>query len=264
MKNCLFFLIGAFLFLTTSCDDDAVLGDTASVTLNFKAVYDGEPLVCQNSDFVYDYPDGKSIRFNSTEFFIAEVALLEEEGTDEVELIDIDYINFSENTTLDEALQAITRDLGSVFPAGNYKGIKIDIGVPAELNNLNNGDLGANHPLRQVTPWITWESYIFMKTSGIFDIDDNGLGMGDDVTVAHPIGSDDMYHNTLTLLKPIVLEANKTLELNITLDVKKLYENDNGFLDLMDDNNHSSHNLSDLPYAPTFIKANYNNAFTLE
>jgi hypothetical protein len=263
MKKLMFLLIPASLFFFTACgDDDAVLGDTGSVNLNFKSVYGDSPLVCNNGDYVYQYPDGRDLRFGGVEFFIAEVSLMLEGSTDEVELIDIEYVNLSEMTTLEEALEGITLSLPNI-PTGKYRGIRIDIGVPNELNNLSNEDLGSSHPLNRVTPWSAWGSYIFFKVSGIYDIDGDGIGNGSDVTMAHPVGGNEMYHS-LQLLKPIELTADKDLNLNVVLDVEKLYKDDNGHLDLTDVANQTSHLVEDLEHAPTYIKANYDDAFSLE
>ena len=264
MKKIIFFLFVSTLFTFSSCDDDVVMVDTSSVKLNFKAAYSGEPLVFQNNGFQYDYPLGNKIKFSDLKFFIADVALLEEEGGAEAKLIDIQYVNFSENTTLEEAERPISFVLNDV-PSGKYKALKIGIGVPADLNNENYSQYGADHPLRVNSGefWAGWNSFIFMKINGTYDIDGDGIGTGTDASLGHHLGGNQFY-KVITLSKPITLDPDQEKELNIELDLEKLYENVTGEnLDLSISDNWGTHDPSKVDVI-TFLTNNFHQAFTLE
>lgn len=255
-------MAAAVFLMASSCEDEQVLGETSGINLNFKAVYADDPLVCQNSDFQYKYPDGREIRFTSFEFFISEVSLVEEASSDEAEVFDIEYVNLTENTTLEDAERAVTLAQNNI-PSGSYKAIKIGIGVPTELNNTTSSELGVNHPLRKFGDfWSGWGSYIFMKIGGAYDIEGDGLGNGTDTGITHHLGSDAMYR-TITLNKSIVLEPGQTFDLDILLDVRDLYDNGVGVLDLMEPDNQVTHNPEQIE-AATFIATNYQSAFTVD
>ena len=260
MKNLLILLISTSIFMAASCGDDQILGETADVNLNFKGTYGDDPLVCQNSDFIYAYPDGREIRFTSFEFFISEVSLVEEGGTDGVELIDIKYVNFTENTTAEGADSAISFPLN--IPTGTYKGLKIGIGVPADLNNTSSSELSASHPLRKHGSfWSGWGSYIFTKIGGVYDIEGDGLANSQNVSITHHLGSDAMYKE-IFLSKPIQLEKGDVLDLNIQLDARALYETGVDMLDLTDSVNQVTHDPENIQ-AATYMTSNYQQAFSI-
>ena len=265
MKKLFFLLFVSTLFIASSCEDDPVLGDTSTVNLNFSAVFSGEPLVFQNSEFQYKYPgpNGKQIMFSNLKFFISEVALLEEEGGDEALLAEIQYVNFSSNTTLEEAERPIRFSLA--IPSGKYKALKIGIGVPADLNNENYSQYGASHPLRTNSGefWSGWDSFIFMKINGTYDVDGNDIGNGTDASLGHHLGGNQFYR-LISLNKPITLEPNKSFDLNIVIDLAKLYENQaEEYIDLSNSDNWSTHDQSNADVI-TFLTKNYGRAFILE
>ncbi len=264
MKKLIFLLFASTLFIASSCEDDPVLGETSTVNLNFKAVFSGDPLVFQNSDHQYKYPQGNKIKFSDLKFFISEVSLLEEEGGDEAELIDIQYVNFSNNTTLEEAESPITFPVPNI-PSGKYKALKIGIGVPIELNNNNYTQYGAGHPLRKNSGefWDGWDSFIFMKINGIYDVDGNDIDVGVDAPLGHHLGGNQFY-SYINLSKSITLEPNKELDLDIVIDLAKLYENQVGeYLDLTNSDNWSTHDQSNVEVI-TFLTNNYERSFSLE
>lgn len=256
-KLLLLFLTGMAFF---SCDDDPARPE-ATAHLNFRAVYDGSPLVMYQD---YTYPDNRLIRFQNFNFFISNVVLLPSEGSDEVKLTDIEFVEFSENTAINEAQTPVTFSKKNI-PAGNYKGIRIGIGVPSNLNNANAGQFSAGHPLKKTFTthfWSDWKSFIFMKCEGIYDLDGNGIFSATDRGFEHHPGMDAVYQN-LTLLKPIVIEEGKPFDLNLVVDVLKIYEMGGNYLDLADPINKDTQEASDLPLALSLMQ-NFAQALTLE
>lgn len=264
MKKLFFLLLAAPLFLFSSCDDDTVLSNTATVQLNFNAVFDGEPLVFQNSAFQYQYPGGNQIRFTDLKFFISDVALLQEDGGEESELVDIEYVNFSNNTTLEEAQRATNLSFSNI-PVGQYKALRIGIGVPADLNNENYSTYSENHPLRKNSGefWAGWNSFIFMKINALYDVDGDGLGTGTDASLGHHLGGDQFY-KTITLSKPINLEPDQNMELSIEMDLAKLYQNSAAeILDISNSANWGTHDQSNVDVI-SFMTSNFGQAFSLK
>ena len=260
MKKLLFLSLVTAVFFT-ACGHDEVLGPTTTVNLNFKAVYDGKPLVSISDKYLY--PDGKQVKFQVFNFFISDVVLIEDAGADEAGLVDIEFVDFSENTTLAEAETPVTFTKQRV-PAGNYKGIKIGIGVPADLNTASANQFGSGHPLRQNYDhfWSDWGSFIFMKLEGVYDKDANGFD-GNDPGFGHHPGTNEVYR-TVTLLKPIELKEGQPFDLNLVVDVLKLYEaNDGSYLDLSDPANLYTHNPNDLTIA-NYLMDNFSQAIVLE
>ncbi|RME07922.1 MAG: hypothetical protein D6816_06130, partial [Bacteroidetes bacterium] len=86
------------IILATGCKDDDS-GPSATVNLNFLATYDGNPLVFQQT---YDYPDGHKLLIQKLDFYISNVALIDANGN-KTELVDVDFLDFTENTSLAEA-----------------------------------------------------------------------------------------------------------------------------------------------------------------
>jgi hypothetical protein len=253
----LIFLSAVLLF---SCQDDEMPGPVTTVNMTIKAVYDGVPLVMFEK---YEYPDKRLIRFQTFNFFISEVALVKE-GGDEVKLSDIQFIDFSNNTTPAEAATPFTFSKAGI-PAGNYKGLRLHIGVPAGLNNANAGQLELENPLKKNFTshfWSDWKSFIFMKCEGIYDLDGNGEFSSADRGFEHHPGTNEVYQE-VTLLKPIELEEGQPFELPLVVDILKIYENGGIALDLSDPLNKDTQEASDLPLAKSLME-NFTRAMDFE
>ena len=243
--------------LSTGCKDENQ-GPTATVNLNFLATYDGSPLVFQQT---YDYADGHKLLLQRLDFYISNVALVDANGN-KTELVDVDFLDFTENTTLSEAETPLTLRADEV-PAGSYTGLQIGIGVPAELNNENANQLPVGNPLRDTYNaqfWSDWGSFIFLKSEGIYDNDNDGNieNNGDDHPFGHHCGTNESYV-MLTINKPIEVLANETLNLNFTVDWLQLYNHDSGMHDFSDPTKLYTHNPNDLTLAKqimgNFVKA---------
>ncbi len=260
MKKLLFILILGPLFFT-ACDDDEVLGPTTTVNLNFKAVYDGKPLVSISDKYLY--PDGKQVKFQAFNFYISDVVLIEGETGDEAELVDIEFVDFSDNTTPGEAETPVSFTKQRV-PAGNYTGIRIGFGVPTDLNTAAANQFGSGHPLRKTYNthyWTDWGSFIFMKIEGVYDKDGNGFD-GNDPGFGHHPGTNEVYRE-VTLSRNIELKEGQPFNLNLVVDVRKLYEANGDYLDLSNPANLYTHNPNDLTIAK-YLMDNFSQAIVLE
>ncbi len=258
MKKLQILLFLAFVSIL-ACKDDDSANPVSTVNLNFKALFGGEPLVFTLSS--YTYPDGRAIKFQTLNFYISNVALLKEGG--EEEIVDIEFLNFSENVTLPEAQTPLTVKNDRI-PLGNYKGVRIGIGIPASMNKASANQLPAGHPLRRTYNthfWSDWGSFIFMKMEGVYDKDGNGFD-GNDPGFGHHLGTDAVYR-TFTFDRPIEVKAGTPLDLNFSLDVRNLYVDGTTWLDLSNPANLYTHNPNDLSVA-FYLIDNFQRAFVLE
>lgn len=243
--------ITAFLllaFLAFSCkDDEGGTTATATVNLNFRALYNDQPLVLYQS---LDYPDGSKIRFQNFNFFISKITLLGEGTTPDHELSEAEFVDFQDNTDLAAAQLPQAYEFQEV-PSGTYRGIKIGFGVPASQNNEDAGKLSEDNPLREHFSshfWSDWGSFIFMKSEGIYDLNGDGLFNQSDRGFEHHPGTDEVY-TTVEKLKTITLEKGQVFDLDLTADIYDIYVENGAALDLQDPLNKDTQDASDLPLA---------------
>lgn len=246
MKKYLFLCLCA-LSLFACKDDDQPSNTDATVHMNFKAVYEGEPLVLYQA---LNYPDGKKIRFQNFNFFVSNITLLGDGATSDYLLSEVEFIDFGGNLELTSAQTPITREYEKV-PPGTYRGISIDFGVPAELNNSEAGSLPSDNPLRQAFTthfWTDWGSFIFMKSEGIYDLNGDGTFNQNDQGFEHHPGMNDVLKSVIKL-KSFTLEKGKTFDLDLVADIFDIYVENGVPLDLSDPANKDTQEVVDLPLA---------------
>lgn len=246
MKKYLFLLLAA-AFLS-SCNDDQPDTPSTSVNLNFKAAYNKSPLVMYQA---FDYPSGNKIRFQNFNFFVSNITLLGEGDTEDYMLSEVEYFDFKDNLDLAAAEKPLTRTYENV-PLGTYSGVRVDFGVPASLNNADSGKLPSSNPLRQEFAshfWSDWNSFIFMKSEGIYDLNGDGVFNQSDMGFEHHPGTDQVL-TSVTKLKSFTLAENTSFDLNLVADVYDIYVKNSGLaLDLSDPNNRDTQEASDMPLA---------------
>lgn len=191
---------------------------TASVNLSFKATYDGETLVLNQQ--TYDYL-GKPVRFSKINFYLSDLIVSNNDG--DTELTEIQFINLTETHNSIESAENGTRLGFSRVPAGVYNKLKFGIGVPADLNRTTPADYSNSHPLGLDNGgeyWEAWDSYIFAKVEGQYDIDGDGFD-GDDISFAYHAGMDNVYQR-LELDNQRNLTVGETVNFDFELDIKEL------------------------------------------
>ncbi len=261
MKKFSFLLVLIFSAALFSCDDDRPIGPTTTVNLGFRATYDGAPLVMLRH---YDYPDLHKVFFQQFNFYIADVALLEAEAGDEAVLTEIEFLDFSNNTTDAEAMQPLAFSFERV-PVGTYKGIRIGIGVPEDLNKSDAQQFGAGHPLNQTFAshfWSDWGSFIFLKSEGTYDLDGNAVFDSADAGFGHHPGTNAAYQE-ITILQPIELIEGQALDLNFLVDILKIYQENGATLDLANPDKRDTQDAADLPLAIEMM-SNFEQAISIE
>ena len=235
----LFFPVLALCFL--SCGDDDAAGDTGDLTLNFKATFDGAPIVMFESETLTDY----NLCLERLNFYMSSISLVKKNGG-EFKAMDVARIDFTEqNENAAGAAAGVDLVLADI-PIGEYTAIKFGIGVSEALNSTTPADYSPNDPLGNTAEhWTGWSSYIFAKIEGKADEEFNGTC---DKSFAFHIGSDAIYRNK-QLAHTVAVGNGGQSKMNLSIDVKRLFEEGSNNLDLTSVNslNHLSrmHTIAD-------------------
>jgi len=225
MKNVILFLTFSSLLLAASCGKENTNPiDTAKINLSFRATFKGEPLVLEEN--TYDY-DGNLVRFTRINFYISDMAVVNNDG--ETELSEIQFIDL---TPTHRTPQDATTGTGMSFsnvPVGTYNQLKFGVGVAADLNKTNPSDYSTMHPLgvdNSSEYWEAWDSYIFAKIEGQYDADGNGqFSDVDDFSFAYHTGGDlPQLYPIIEFDNNLVLRAGETTDLSFELDIFELFD----------------------------------------
>jgi len=229
MKNIITLLFISCILMAASCGKEKTEPiDTARINFAFKATFGGETLVLNQN--TYDY-NGNLVRFSKINFYIADLVAVNDDG--ETELSDIQFINLSESHNSEaDAMQGSSITFSRV-PVGVYKQLRFGIGVPADLNRTNPSDYSTTHPLGADNSgeyWEAWNSYIFAKIEGQYDINGDGNIDGDDISFAYHTGMDSNYEPPIELDNITTLKAGETTDLVFELDIRELFTQPRGDL----------------------------------
>ncbi len=273
MRKLIFLFLSIPVFIASSCDKETPeLESVGDIEIIFKANYDGETFFTQKE---YDYDGDMSMKLTMFNFFISNLALLEEQtSTEETELLEIDFVDLSFNETQMAEAEAGIKITARNIPIGSYNGFKIGFGVPADLNRTNPNDYGSGDVLANAGHfWAPWESYIFSKIEGFADKDGNGVFEStNDEGLTYHMGTDELYPDERVLFpsNPLIVEDGGTIQVVLNIDVKKMFnmplvnydENEDGLLDIeMFDGTHGS-TEEELEVAQQLMK-NFSDAISL-
>ncbi len=230
-------LFAAMPFFIVSCDpeDDKVVESATGVELTFKANYSGDAAPMQKE---FTYADGNAIKFVQMDFYISNVALMKDNSPEspEVELTEIDFVDLTYTNEID-AMNGYTIVFDQI-PTGSYAGLKIGIGVPADLNRDVPEDYGSTHPLNKNSHyWEGWSSYIFAKIEAGADLDGDGeivIGGAESEGLSYHTGTDEVYQEVI-IAHPIDLVEDQTFKLNLNVDLNQVFLTSNPDHDLNGD-----------------------------
>ncbi len=237
-----FFLFFILLISIASCKEDK----GGSLTLHFKAYYDGQPLPMFLSK---PFTGLQQLQFTHLSMMVSDLTLLDQ--TNKVSLKDVELVDLS----FDDVSSA---DVGysiniANLPAKNYSGLSFGIGVPQDMNAKKPADFPSSSPLSNSSYyWVAWDSFIFMKTEGRIDTIGNGSF---DTGFAFHTGTDNLYRVFETNI-PIAIEDGKNKDIEIHLDYKKVLEG----IDIK--SNPQNHNPKDSIQIRMLVQ-NLGNALTL-
>jgi hypothetical protein len=192
--------------------------DIGKLELNFKLQYGGQTLTMFEN---VNYPDGKSMYFSRFSFYFSNPTLIKS-GHNHL-LDNLSYLNLTgSHDTKAKAEQGYTITYDNI-DVGTYASLDFGIGVPAGDNNKKPSDFPANHILSDFTEyWSGWKSYIFARSEGVIDLDNNGVFGSQDAFSLH-LGANEAYR-TVSLSNPIEIKKNETTKLTVIIDLKKEFD----------------------------------------
>ncbi len=213
MRSVNFTLLFLFLLVGFACEEDQTSTAT-DITLNFKGLYGDQPLVMFDDEYTYE--DNMDLKFQLFQFYISEVSLLKEDKsqTDGTMLTEIDLVSFDGFTSLEQAQEGVNIAIKDI-PKGEYSGIKIGLGVPADLNATQPGDYNPPHPLDNHY-WSWARGFVFAKVEGNADLDQDGTF---EEKLTFHIGENDFYREKI-IEQSIAIQENSTL--NFTVDLEQV------------------------------------------
>ncbi len=246
MKKILFSTLALVVLLMVSCKPDPIIEEdkTANIEVNFVAEYQDSPLVVFGED--YSYPElGNAFNVKKFQFLITDLVLLKDGTGDATELAEVELIEFTDKTTEDLAVKGTARSYESI-PVGEYSGIRFGFGVNNELNRAETQEnYTAGEPLTKDF-WAGWNSYIFSKIEGDFDM--NGDGLYDDASdfsYSLHTGTNEGY-NVITINAPITVAVDSDNVTKIVVDLGKMLGNDSEVYDIVDIDNRTTHSLDNV------------------
>lgn len=205
-KLFLLVLLGSFLSCSDSDDEE-----TSTLNVEFKLTYDGLPLTMFTN---YTYPSGEVFYFSRFSFFTSDIKLKNSSGN-YIDILDVRYNNLTNSHT--GAGNSYNFDIDDI-KNGTYSAIKFGLGVPPSANAKTPANYDADHPLsNQSEYWGGWLSYIFTRTEGNIDFDDNGIP---ETGFALHTGADNAYR-TIELPATITISPDQKAQLTIEIDLKK-------------------------------------------
>ncbi len=211
----------ATIFYSSSCSKQVIIGETANLDLDFKLLYDGEPLIFGN---FYDYSPETQISIDRFSYFISDLVLIGESGSDELELKEIDFLDYNKIDDPFPVTSPVINSRINNIPSGEYSAIKMGIGVNSELNATLTSEYSSSHPLGQADLyWDELNTFIFTMIKGGFDTDGNG---DLDRIIFFRAGTTNLY-TEVTIPVQLILRNSETGTLSFTVDLKKLLTQNN-------------------------------------
>ena len=222
--NC---LIGENASLYINLNEDEIVTDANlgtkklaqhNVALRFKGMLNG-----LNFSFgqISQNHDGQTYSFDRFDFYVSNIALIDANGTEallsEVELYDL----------------GCTKPIVNQIPAGTYTSIKIGLGLSENLNASDPTLFEPGHPLSYVNSdhyWSWATRYIFLMVEGKISATDNSEGI-----FLYHLGKDDLYEEVV-LERNITVTENETTDIDVMIDVDKLFYNEDTSIDMINDN----------------------------
>lgn len=247
------FLFSLLLFLQwTSCSDDSgnTIPENASVEIQFKPIYRGNELEMGNGKF--NTENNNSVNLDLIKFYLSNITFItsknEEVLAKDIVLIDLNSFGNQKKSSLIQ------------IAPGNYKGIKMGLGVNASINNNDPTLYDETHPLSVFNGmhWNWNNGFIFLKLEGKYNAAPNAENLPD--TYLYHLGLNQLYQ-TLNFTKELVIDNNKTHSITFLIDVEKIFSNETEKLDLP--NESSTHTTGNIPLAEKTIRM-FGNSISIE
>ena len=174
------------LFLLFACMDDDdqrfELNNTA-LQVGFSAKFGGEDYTIQSVAYQYPLPN-VSLKNTLFQYYISDLTLLPADNSEPVVLTEIDLIRYQSEG--DGA--RVNRSF--FVPIGDYRGVRLGLGVKPELNARNPNEFAADFVLNENEFWNDNARYVFAKIEANADLEGDGTF---DTGLTYHMGSDDLY-----------------------------------------------------------------------
>jgi hypothetical protein len=217
--------------LPTGCKKDAAIDTkTSFVELDMLPSWQGYSLILNQ---LYDVPGGMRLKPDQVKFYVSNLRLVKADSS-EIKLADVILFDLGSTTVA----TAKTNHNGSPYyyrktvPAGNYLGIRFDIGVPASMNTSNPASFVYPHPLaiEQATHWSWASGYRFVIFDGKLDTTLTGNGAFDFQYTYHT-GTDTLLtrHSFVGGTHAFTLGDNQETRFTVEMDFAKLFFPDRGY-----------------------------------
>ena len=235
-------------FVSCSSDDENPVSN--NVILSFKNTFDDTEIVLGDatsaSVTVNTSSAGQIHHFSELKYVISNIRLVKTDGTEvPYNVNDLD----KGAMVIDQSKAASLNFVMSNIPSGEYKQIKLGLGVRSDLNTLDQtrfpnfyATAGSNDT-EMMWEWGT--GYRFTKIEGFYDTDNEQMSIHTGSTVEGSEGSYtqgvDAYRNIVLDLPQNAVVGNKTPKINIKADFDKLLSGNSNTITLssgegMDDN----------------------------
>lgn len=203
-------------FSLMTCDKEESTGNDAELTLTFKGLFSDTPLKMFNAE--YPYESDTKLRFQLFQFYISDVSLIktDDPNGDSLKLIDIELVSFKNIQSDDAAQKGISFKIKNI-PPGSYKGIKLGLGVSADLNAFGPSKYTPPHPLDD-NYWSWAKGYVFTKIEGNADLDNSGKFA---TKLTFHVGEDEFFRKKV-LLKNIEIKEKSSTTLNLDVDLHRV------------------------------------------
>ena len=243
MKSILRLAFLSFLLVFASCGKDEVAKD---LTINIKLVNKGNPVVGFES---FAYPGGYDMFLTKFSLFVSNLQLIREDNSSLSLGTDVFFLDLLDGVeTLDRAEQGISLLVTNVPTEDSFNRIRFSVGVPSDLNATEPSDYDVGNALSNSGEyWVGWSSYIFHKTEGKIDADNDGEF---ETNIALHIGSDEAFRSAEF---DIDLNIENKQELQILVDIDDIFNIGGEYYDFVE--TPQIHHLGLLPKALPIMDA---------
>lgn len=239
-----------FSFMSCSCPHE-----TASGTLNlqFTSTYQSKPLVLNTW---FPYGGGGQIKFDRQYLFLSDIRLMINNSW--YPLKDIELLEFTDVQDSETSAKNGLNKMYTQIPEGGYSMIQFTIGVNSEFNKKKPADFPSSSPLSNSgNYWTSWNSYIFSKLQGFYDIEGDGTA---NFPVSYHLGTDTVLR-TITLPCNLLITENGTAKLHINYESQNAFLTPGGYLNLKTvPNMHSNANVNE----QIEMANNYSTSFSIQ
>ncbi len=228
MRTLIILVLATLLFSANSCKKP-VTDTKGDLTINFKANFNGNPLLVYTD---YETPDADKIQIHVLNFFLSHLEIIKK--NDEIlRLKDITFVNFNGNTDIDKANAGINLKFEGL-EIGDFKGIRFGIGVEPVQNAKEPGDYPTDPYLGDGgNYWTSWNSYIFSRIEG--RLDTSAISTGGDISFLYHTGVDGTYQQR-SFNKNFSVAASENTTIQFNLDVKDVLYRNGGKIDIPSNN----------------------------